>query len=63
MKEALLAGYASETKRPLPERLGLYTAVELFRRMRFPFRGREPDWPQRTESLLERAEEILNEVS
>ena len=53
----------SETKRPLPERLGLYTAVEVFRRMRFPFRGREPDWPQRTESLLERAEQILNEVS
>ena len=60
LKETLLNGYASATKRPLPERIGLYTAVEVFRRMRFPFRGREPDWPQRTEALLHRAEQIFS---
>jgi len=33
-------------------------ATEAF--TRFPFRAREPDWPQRTGSLLERAGVILN---
>jgi aminoglycoside phosphotransferase (APT) family kinase protein len=63
LREALLKGYAQATKGSLPERIGLYTAVEVFRRTRFPFRARETDWAQRTESLLERAEEILTEVS
>jgi len=58
IREALLGGYGEGTNRPLPERIGLYTAVEVFRRTRFPFRAREPDWPQRTESLLERAEAL-----
>jgi streptomycin 6-kinase len=58
IREALLEGYTLGTNRQLPERIGLYTAVEVFRRTRFPFRAREPDWPQRTESLLERAEEL-----
>ena len=60
LRVALLEGYALATKRPLPERIGLYTAAEVFRRAGFPFRAGEPDWPQRTESLLERAEAILN---
>ena len=42
------------------ERIELYTAIELFRRARFPFRVREPDWAQRTEALLERADAILH---
>ena len=63
LKEALLKGYASANKRPLPERVQLYTAVEVFRRMRFPFRGREPEWPQRTEALLDRAEQIFNALA
>jgi len=63
LKESLLNGYASATKRPLPERIDLYTAVKVFRRMRFPFRGREPDWPQRTEALLDRAEQIFNALA
>jgi hypothetical protein len=62
IKEALVEGYASATNRSLPERIGLYTAVELFRRTRFPVRSREPDWPQRTEALLERAEAISRQV-
>ena len=58
--DALLEGYAGATKRRFPQRIGLYTAVQLFRRARFPFRTREPDWPQRTEALLERAAAILD---
>ena len=63
LKESLLKGYALATGGSLPHRVELYTAVQVFRRTRFPFRARETDWPHRTESLLERAEEILNEVS
>ena len=62
-KEALLRGYALGAGGALPERIELYTAVEVFRRTRFPFRAREPDWPERTEALLERAEAILNSLS
>jgi tRNA A-37 threonylcarbamoyl transferase component Bud32 len=59
-KEALLRGYALGAGGALPERIELYTAVEVFRRTRFPFRAREAEWPERTEALLERAEKILN---
>jgi hypothetical protein len=58
LREALLEGYTRATNRPPPRGIGLYTGVELFRRTRFPFRTREPDWLQRTESLLERAEAL-----
>lgn len=58
---ALLDGYRGATARPLPDRVGLYTALSLFRRARHPFRTREADWPLRTEMLLERAEAIVQE--
>ena len=38
---------------------GFYTALQLFRRARFPFRAREADWPQQTAALIDRAEAIL----
>ena len=57
--DALLEGYAEATERRLPQGIGLRTAVQLFRRARFPFRTREPDWPQRTEALLNRAATLL----
>ncbi len=60
IRAALLEGYGRTSSRPVPQRLGLYTAVELFRRARFPFRTREPDSAQRTEALLERTEVLLN---
>ena len=60
LKESLLQGYTLATDGSLPDRVELYTAVEVFRRTRFPFRAREQDWPQRTEALLERAGAILN---
>jgi streptomycin 6-kinase len=62
VRDALLEGYAQATPRPLPERIPLYRAVKVFRRARFPFRTREPDWAHRTALLLERAEDILNSL-
>ena len=59
VRDALLQGYAHAANRQPPERIGLYTALKVFRRARFPFRTREADWPQRTEALLDRAEAIL----
>lgn len=56
---ALLDGYRRATPRPFPDRVVLYTALNLFRRARHPFRTREPDWPQRTEALVERAEAMV----
>lgn len=58
-RDALLDAYAQATGRPLPERIASFTASALLRRTRFPLRNREPDWPRRTEWLLERAEAIL----
>ena len=55
---ALLDGYCSATTRPFPDRLRLYTALSVFRKARLPFRTREPDWPRRTEAMLDRAESL-----
>ena len=60
VEDAMLTGYAQATTRPIPERIGLYTARGLFRRARSPFRTRAPDWPQRTEAVLERVEAVLD---
>jgi hypothetical protein len=60
VRDALLEGYTRAANRPPPERTGLYTAVKVFRRARFPFRTREPIWPTRTEALVERAAAILD---
>jgi len=59
IKSALLTGYQSTTRAPLPARINLYTAAGLLQLAYKPFRRREPDWPQRVEALLNRAEEIL----
>ena len=61
-RAALLAGYGSEGTLPPAERIGLYTAVGLFRKARFPFRARAHDWPQRTDAILARAEAIEAEL-
>jgi aminoglycoside phosphotransferase (APT) family kinase protein len=63
VRDALLEGYAHAANRPPPERIGLYMAVKVFRRARFPFRTRELSWPERTEALLDRAETILNTLN
>ena len=59
IRAALLEGYAQVTAGAVPPGIGLYTAVQVFRRARFPFRAREPEWPRRIEALLERAAELL----
>ncbi len=59
LRSALLEGYCRATDGPPPARTGLYTAVRLLWRARYPFRTREPECLQRTESLLDRVEEIL----
>jgi aminoglycoside phosphotransferase (APT) family kinase protein len=63
LREALLEGYGQRSDRRLAERIELYTAVELFRRTRYPFRVREFDWLARTEELLERAGTLLNRLN
>ena len=56
---ALVDGYARAAG-SLPGDVRLYTALQLFRRARFPFRSRDPQWPAHTEELIERAAEILD---
>jgi len=58
LREVFLEGYRLASKRSLPERITLYTVVGLLRKSRFPFRTHLPDWPQRTQAILERAEII-----
>lgn len=59
LREALLEGYRVTTHHPIPTRIELYTAAGLFRLAPDPFRHREPNWPERTEAILERAKAIL----
>jgi phosphotransferase family enzyme len=56
----LLDGY-KHAAGALPGDVRLYTALQLFRRSRFPFRAREPQWPRRMEELIDRAEAILDD--
>ena len=58
-REGLLLSYRKATGRPLPERIGLYRAIELFRGARFPFRKYEPEWPRQIRSLLLHTEGVL----
>ena len=53
-RAAFLAGYGD-----VPPTVPLYTAVGLLRLAPHPFRSREPDWPDRTAALLDRAEAEL----
>ena len=59
IRTAFLDGY-SRTAGALPGDVRLYTALQLFRRTRFPFRARHPNWPERMEALIDRSEEILS---
>ena len=56
---ALLEGYRREAPGLEERRVRLYTAAGLFRLTPHPFRFREPDWPARTEALLNRVEALL----
>ena len=52
--------YRANMRRVVPSQVGLYTAAGLLRLASDPFRNREPNWADRTEAILERAEDILD---
>jgi tRNA A-37 threonylcarbamoyl transferase component Bud32 len=57
--EALIDGYG-ESAPPLgPRRIRVHAAAALFRMAVKPFRNREPDWPEKTDALLARVQELL----
>ncbi len=60
ISQMLIEGYCRAARDLLAGHIALYTAAALFRLAPDPFRHREPDWPERTEALLERAEQILD---
>lgn len=55
----LLAGYRLETGTYFPKRVNLYTAIGLLKRAPHAFRNRDPFWPERTQAILTRAEEVI----
>jgi aminoglycoside phosphotransferase (APT) family kinase protein len=59
-REAFLLAYRNATGKPLPERIGLYRAIELFRGARFPFRKYEAEWQQQTRLLIHQADSVLS---
>lgn len=54
----LLEGYGEQRAVPDPARLALYTAIGLLKVAMEPFRYRYPGWPELTERILARAEEV-----
>ena len=60
--DALLAGYRLAAHPPVPAQVELYAAAGLVRLAPHCFRRRHPDWPARTEAMLERAEALLNRI-
>ncbi|MFQ5560803.1 MAG: aminoglycoside phosphotransferase family protein, partial [Nitrospinota bacterium] len=64
LKENLIEGYLEDIEEELDirVRIQLYTAAELFRLAREPFRTREKDWTKSTEFLLCRAEMFIEDL-
>jgi Ser/Thr protein kinase RdoA (MazF antagonist) len=61
VRYALLHGYSMATHLPVPERVGLYTAVGLLRLAPHPFRNRHAHWLQDVEATVARAEAIYSD--
>ena len=59
LSDALLEGYRVATQRPVPARIELYTAAGLLRRASRSFQHLAPQWPERIQATVERAEAIL----
>jgi tRNA A-37 threonylcarbamoyl transferase component Bud32 len=59
LSDSLISGYRRSAPLVRPDRIGLYTAVGLLKRGLKPFRYRQSDWPEQTEALLERLEQLL----
>ena len=55
---SLLHGYQDATGERVSG-LGAYVSDGLLRLAHYPFRMHQPDWPQNTQQILARAEEIL----
>jgi aminoglycoside phosphotransferase (APT) family kinase protein len=62
VRAALLDGYRAEAG-AVPDGVELYTAAGLLQLAPHSFRGREPDWPDRTAARLDRAEAIARELT
>jgi Ser/Thr protein kinase RdoA (MazF antagonist) len=59
LAQALLEGYARRAAPPPDGELALHTAAALFGIAPHFFRDRDPDWPERTEAVLDRIESLL----
>lgn len=57
--EVLNTSYAAASGAPLSPRIALHTAAALFRLAPHPFRRRERGWPELTDRIVRRAEELL----
>jgi streptomycin 6-kinase len=53
---AFVEGYCAARRRRRPSHLNLCVAAAMLRLAPHPFRYREPDWPQRTQAIVGRAE-------
>ncbi|NNE04971.1 MAG: phosphotransferase [Xanthomonadales bacterium] len=59
-RDALLEGYQSVRPGLDDRQLDLWTAVALFRLLHHPFRDRDPNWPSRTRTLLDRCFQLAH---
>ena len=59
---AFIEGYRSAARFSVPHRIELYTSAGLYRLLPDPFRLREPNWPERTEAILTRAERLMEKL-
>jgi hypothetical protein len=57
---ALIEGYRRASRSPLPPGVEPHMAAALLSLAPDPFRLREPEWPERIEAILERAEAVLD---
>jgi aminoglycoside phosphotransferase (APT) family kinase protein len=62
LADALLEGYRAATFENIPRRYEWYRAVELLRLAPRFFRYCEPNWPERAEAIVERAESIVRQT-
>lgn len=62
MSDALFEGYQAAARHPIQARAQLYIAAGLFRLSHHPFRRREPNWPEQTEAIIDRVEELLDKT-
>lgn len=60
LADALVRGYRQIHESPPSKTIRLYTAMGLLYLAAEPFRHREPEWPERIEAILARAEAILS---